>query len=502
MAVFGQVTGCGLADVTPLLAPWIIDNGISRPVFSHAAAALSLELASTAYDFRLDDWRQAEWYDISYQVDNTLLTGSSVNGGSGSSLSEAVSDYFQLLARSRVRRANPVTQIRGALRQREGSDTCKAVVMTHRIKENRFVIAIGFMGTGKRLADWLSNLRLEEENGAHQGFFQLAQEFEEQSQRILFPETARALGLDQLTLADIFDECRRADSRFLIWMAGHSQGGAILQLLAYRAIESGVCRQNLIGYGFASPSVMYFHTGSDLNTFPLHHLINSDDPTPRVGARLHIGRCWVMTPDEKMRRACYSPAWEDPAFRASLALIGRVRRSQDALLLIAALLKALEQVPDEESAAVITGVLGRFLPDRLLSVLGGHLDEGLRLLYAKTEQQYCLSSGQRCLPIQEVQAMQKRISVLMNLYGVRGFAKALMQSMVLPHKLRASDSEGGLAAYAYMVNSRFNDLRQRLWCAPAAASGTRCHPTHKSFSPAGRFAAYSASRARRQSHRR
>lgn len=501
MEVKGRFTGRDLSNIMPLSMPWMEIDGQMRPEFSHAAAQLSLELAATAYDLKMDDWRAAGWRDFSYQVDNTLLTGAAVNGGGSSrGIGGAISDYFRRLAQARMTRQNPISQIRGALRQREGSDTCKALVMIHHAPGDRYVVAIGFMGTGKRIYDWFSNFRLAEENGMHRGFLQLTQEFEEKCGAISFPETAREMGLEKLTLSDIFDRCRRPGSPFRIWMAGHSQGAAVMQLAAFREIRRGLLRQNLIGFGFASPSVVYQNPGCDISGFPLYHIINADDMTPRVGASLHIGRCRVFWPDEEMRQACYRAVWNDPPFRAMLAMVRSFRDTKDALLWMMALLRALEDLPDAESAAVLTGMVGRMIPERLLTALGGRLDQLIRMLIQKTEQGYMQLSGELQAPPGTVLRLRLRIHDLIDHYGAKIFVRAFLQSLSFPHKLRGTDLEKGVSSYQYIVNQRFAALHQTIWCGPLPLMDgpNLIRETGARRLPAGRFARLSTARNQRR----
>ena len=480
MAPFTQ---CNLSDVTSLCMPWMQANGQAEAVFSPAAAALSLELAASAYRMDMAAWRANGWTDISYLTDNTLLTGPSANGGTGGGLSAMMSEYQQFMARSRIRRVNPVTQVLGTLRQREGSDTCKAITMIHAAPGGRYVIAIGFMGTGKRVFDWISNFRLTHEDGMHRGFLQLTQEFERNCERIVFPETAKALGREQLTLSDILQECRRADSRFRIWMAGHSQGGAIMQLFAWREFRRGMLRQHMIGYGFASPSVMYENPGCDLGALPLFHLINADDMIPRVGALLHVGRCRVFPPEAGMRAVCYAPCWTDPAFRAVLGLLYLIRDSASALLWIQALLEAVQKLPGEESAGVIRTLMGRFLPEKLLSALDGHIDAGIRHLIRRVQQGYALSTGLSAPPETLLAPMRIRIEALMARFGSRAFSVALGKALMLPHRLVSADP-GSEASYQYIVNHCTGALRQQIWYGPAI---TGANPRRLSRrAPAGR----------------
>ena len=144
MPVFGRYTGYDLNSLTPLCMPWKDINGLLQPVFSHDAALLSLELAATAYDMETENWEKAGWRDFSYQIDNKLLTGPAVNREGEGRMDGVISDYYQQLAKSRLKRQNPISQLMGTLRQREGSDTCKAIVMLQRtaasVIKNFFIV--------------------------------------------------------------------------------------------------------------------------------------------------------------------------------------------------------------------------------------------------------------------------------------------------------------------------------------------------------------------------
>ena len=494
MAVHGAITGCDLGDLTALCMPWESIGGLYQPRLTQDAAKLSLELAVTAYYLDVDRWRKAGWRDISYQIDNTLLSGAAVNGNSARGFSSAISDYFQRLAQSRLKRKNPVSQLRGALRQREGSDTCKAVVMIHPAAGGRFVVAIGFMGTGKRIYDWFSNFRLTTEDGMHRGFLQLTRQFEGNLDKIFFPETAKELGLPQLTLADIFEECRRPSSRFFLWMAGHSQGGAVMQLTAYRAVRRGVLRRNMLGYGFASPTVLYDHPAFDPCAFPLFHFINADDVTPRVGARLHVGRCLICQPDDEMRRVCYQKSWDERAFYPMLQLLHTIYDSASAFLSMLGFLRALEQQPEEEAASVLAGFLSKFLPDALLTSLTGRKDMILRPMIQSTEKGYFMASGRETVPREALLLIQRRCAQLMALYGAAACVRALGAALGLPHRIRGLSE--GTPAYSYMVTHRFSHLRQQLWMGEAITCEGAPRRRERIL-PGGRFARLSEEKNRR-----
>ena len=469
MSGIGRFTGCDLSSLMPLCAPWRENCGLAQPVFSRDAALLSLELAAAAYDLDLDAWREAGWRDFSFQIDNTLLTGENVNGPSGGGLNGLISDYFRFLAKARLKRVNPISQIRGALRQREGADTCKAVVMLHPLPGGRYLVAIGFMGTGRRIYDWFSNFRLNREEGMHAGFLQLTKEFEKNAEEICFPETAQELKMEKLTLADILAECRRPGSRFRLWMAGHSQGGAVMQLYAYRLVCRGFLRQNMIGYGFASPSAVYARMNLDPSAFPLLHILNADDIFPRMGASLHIGRCRVMYPDEKMRAACYQAAWQDGLFRRVNRLLRDVTDSGGAFLLVLAMLRALEDVPADSAMAALNALAGSLAPEKLLSALGSRREDILQALSRRAAQGYSLATEGREPPEATLNILRGRIAALVLEFGGAQFAKTALTCLGVSHKLRGEVPRQGVAPYQYIVTRRFDDLVQRLWRPPVSA---------------------------------
>ena len=293
----GVLTGCDLSAAESLVRPFVRDPFHRlRPPFSPEAAQLSLELAHTAYTLDLDAWKAAGWNDFSILIDDSLQSGLDHGG---------VKSRFKLLrAKAALKEYNPISQISGALRQRERSDTIKAVCMMKPDGEGRFLVAIGFMGTGSRFYDWFSNLRFTPEEGFHRGFYQLCESFEMNAEEIVFPAAAQALGLEKLTLGEVFSEMRSLSSRFRLWMAGHSQGAAVMQVFTHRRItDGGVLPQNIVGYGFASPTVATGQFVYDPAAYPLYHILNEDDVVTKLGALLHLGLCAQFTPDEAFRES-------------------------------------------------------------------------------------------------------------------------------------------------------------------------------------------------------
>ena len=112
MAVSGKWVPCDLSDTSVLFPSRSSKKKSSLPPFRQDAAQLSLELAASAYDMKAEAWQSAGWRDFSYQVDNTLLTGDTVNKTEGGVMRGVVTDYYHMLARLRLRRPSSPSSFR------------------------------------------------------------------------------------------------------------------------------------------------------------------------------------------------------------------------------------------------------------------------------------------------------------------------------------------------------------------------------------------------------
>ena len=468
MAGIGRWTASDLGDAERLFIPRADDvpllnakrTGNEAPVLSRQALRLSTELAAAAYSFDVDPWLDAGWQDISFQVDNTLLSGESLNPLEPGLWHGAVSEWMQYLARSRAQRRNVVNQYRGIRRQTEGeADTCKALVMLRPVEDgNRFVVAVGFMGTVRRLYDWISNLRVKPEDGIHQGFLQLTREFMDNAPKILFPKTARTLGLSTLSLKDILDEMKAGNSRFKLWAAGHSQGGAVLQVFFDALLQGGVKKENLCGFGFASPSVASEKRAADMLQYPITHIINADDITPRVGALEHLGSCLIFTPDDATRARFYRTMWQDDCFRETMGYVSQIRDTRQAILFAAALLNEMSALPAEELRPILAGMLGRFLPEKLIAVFDQKLDSGLSFIRRRVETAYAeVFDGPMTPSVLSYYVGRDRD--LLARFGPIRFFRCLAEALALPHKLVAeNDGRENTAPYLYIALRGFDEL--------------------------------------------
>ncbi len=448
----GALTGCDLSDTASLTRPFARDPFFRlRPPFSQDAAKLSLELANTAYTLDLDAWKDAGWNDFSVLIDDSLQSGLDHDG---------VKSHFKLFkARVALKEWNPISQISGALRQRERSDTIKAVCMMKPDGEGHFLVAIGFMGTGGRFYDWFSNLRFTPEEGFHRGFYQLCESFEMNAEDILFPSAAAALGLEKLSLGEVFSEMRSLSSRFRLWMAGHSQGGAVMQVLTHRLMNDwGVLAQNMTGYGFASPTVATGRFVYDPAAYPLIHILSRDDSVTRMGALLHLGLCMEYQPDDAFRQAVYgwSMQPEDAQLRESFRFLQEgMQDMPSALTCMTALLEVLAEEKGAEGLnELLTSWWAVPAVDKVLWRAGDRAMELLDTLLSSARRTHTALTG-RLMDETALTALRRRIRPLVQNTSSRRLMDVLSAYGVAPHRLNG--------AYAAIVNGGLGELRPFIW---------------------------------------
>lgn len=458
----GRWTGCALENTDALAFSLSAASPHTAP-FRHEAARLSLELAATSYDLDVTPWQQAGWQDFSYQLDHALMTGQRLNQSEGSRLRNTVSEWMHRLARHRGHRADPIAQVRGALRQRENGDACRAVVML-RQEGAHCIVAIGFMGTRRLLSDWVSNLRVQRQDDMHQGFLQLAESFEDACAEIRFPSAAQAMGLAELTLADILMACTRPESPFRIWMAGHSQGAAVMEIFAWHLLQAGVLPQHVVGYGFASPTVTYLPCLNALAACPVYNLIGSDDLTPRVGARWHIGRCYTLTMTDALRAACYGEADGCAAFPAVLSFTHTLTDTRATLMFVIALLRVLREQGETELLSLFASSISRFLPERMADFLGDHTDAAVLRLSRATERSLLGATGETALPQTVMEGYALRVRRLVARHGAKAFLQAVALAFAAPHHLHSREPGGAPSVYQRMTGDLFCALRPGEGC--------------------------------------
>lgn len=436
--VYGPVTHATLGDMAPLTQPWAQDPfGALRPPLSPEAMRMSVELAGATYDMAVEPWLRAGWQDVTIQVDGSLTAGIGQEAEHRRAMSRLMDAWRMRRVRARLRQRNPIGQVVGALRQIEKSDTGKVLVMAHPTTDGRWVVAISFMGTGARFYDWFSNFRMTSEQGMHKGFLQLTRQFEDNEADITFPRLAEELGLDRLTLRQVIEEARNPNSRFALWLVGHSQGGALMQLYCHHKItEDGVLPRHILGYGFASPSVAAGMAVAEPAAYPLYHVVNSDDLVPRMGAQVHLGLLLIYRAGEDIRRQCYAWPRDEQSVRNRMAvrpLLGRMRDTPSCIEVAVAYLQVLAQRSPEDMLAGLKGSGERHAALwRMLTAADSRVDAVLRYLCRHLAAAYQSITGDR-MDWGRVGEIQAEIDAVVTQLGVKAFMAAFQQLMAYPH---------------------------------------------------------------------
>lgn len=460
----GPITGLGLSRTESLVRPIARDPFCRlRPAFSREACGLSLELAYTAYKLNLEPWMEAGWDDISIQIDNDLHTGLG-SGGEKTHLQGVKTTGRLYLARAALQDRIDLRPLIADLKKEGGSDTAKAVVMLHPLEDGGYVVAIGFMGTGKRLNDWLTNLRLSTEEGFHKGFYGLCTHFEQNLGRIRFPAAAARLGLEELTLRDMIKEMRLPQSRFRLWMAGHSQGSAVMQVFAHRLITAmGVLPQNMVGYGFASPTVATGRMVYDPAGYPLFHILNREDMVTKVGAMVHLGLCLEHSVTPQFRREAYHPdAGPDasPVYGLLSRQAEEIADGASALWFGHAFCMGMrlsleqekEEQPERNPLAALWGQAVNYAGKTAL----GWMDN----LLEHMEEAYLDLTGEPLPRTERHAALVEFFDSLVKKYGIRALLDAWTDLLVPPHRIVREDGEG---AYSCIVKHHLDTLIPFIW---------------------------------------
>lgn len=463
----GAMTGVRLDDVSPLLAPWTLGPfGQLMPPLSAQAAQLSVELANTAYLLDTAAWQAAGWRDVTIQMENHLQGETEAEPEAGGVRGKVVSFIQHHFGHREDGKPTKIGAMTGALRQfHHESDTGKVLVMIRPDGNGRFVVAIGFMGTNYAY-DWIANLRMQIEDGMHQGFLQLTRQFEHNEAEINFPETAEELGLERLTLADILTEAQRADSRFTIWLVGHSQGGAVVQLYMHRKLRmDGVHPRNMVGYAFAAPRVATGLVDATPSAYPLYLIENSEDIVPRSGALMHFGMRLIYQADSGMRDACYSWLEEGmPAiyrelakpFMAGMTDMPRILERVDSYL------RVLEEMQMGDNVESMDWLPWLKTPAKhLASVADAGVDAMIKRVRHYGEEAYVNITGH---PMSEerLAADRRAAQAFIHLVGVRPSASAMAQLMMAAHTIGCKPG-AQYAVYPYITLFGMDRLCPAIW---------------------------------------
>ncbi len=178
MPTLGRITKTDLSDLS-----WMNGWDCHQPNLSGSGLALSWRSWPMTSRQSPD---QRGWTDIAIQVDRRVLSGIHIPENGADWRQSLMNQLIPKLAQRLTVLSNPITQLRGLKDESLFYDTGKAITMVKPLPDNRFVVAIGFTGTGKRPQDWISNLRFEHPEGLHEGFNDLALLYEGNAEEIQF----------------------------------------------------------------------------------------------------------------------------------------------------------------------------------------------------------------------------------------------------------------------------------------------------------------------------
>ena len=280
-------------------------------------------------------------------------------------------------------------------------------------------------------------------------------------------------------------------SRFRLWMAGHSQGGAVMQVFCHRLMTDwGVLAQNMTGYGFASPTVATGRLVHDPAAYPLYHILNSDDMVPRMGALLHLGLCLEYPADDDFRDRCYdlSPLPADVAARLALAPYQRAMVDTPTILMYGtAFFQCMAEEKGEEG---LGSLLDRkwAIPavDRMLQAAGGKAMDLLDRLIENAQNGHVALTGQP-MDEQALAALRDRMRPVVHAFPFRRLMGAVLAYCMPPHHLVHRQQDG---AYAVIVKDGLKRLRPFVWVNPA-----RGMPMKRYARPSGSLTALRAQAA-------
>ena len=482
---YGRFTHAPLCDVSALFVPATEDAwGYMRPAYSPQLMRLATELSAATYAFDFSRFFQSGWMDATLQVENRLFP--QVDAWYARKTPHEFIRSGVRLHRAKSMLAPAFTDVLRAVRQLVATDTGKAVVMALPAEEGRFAIAVSFMGTGRKFYDWFTNFKLSCRGGVHEGFLNTARLFERNAERIEFPRVAQALGRRTLTLSDVLSECTQRESRFRLFLCGHSQGGAVAQAYCHLLRdEYALCMDNVVGYTLAAPTLVSWDFAENPAAYPLYHLINTDDLVPRMGARMRLGVDMRFTPDPAFRARHYGYAADsDPLPRAQLRRIADTLQTMPSLIEAAiAILRALSRLPDPADATAILHTVNaqfRYFAPAMQSL-------GLRTsdLVQMAEKRLLALCRELCGQSPEearLSQLEGAFTRVIVRFGAQAFARAFGEITLAPHALM-HDRPDHMAPYQ-AISARLQtllrpcihmraDAQSRLLPPPGAWFGTQ-----------------------------
>ncbi len=457
-AIPGKRTLEDLADPSDFFAKAEADAWSDcRAPFSAHLARLSAELAADVYELSLSQWRSAGWQDCTFVVENRVFR-LEADGDSRMQLLER--EWRRRKARAFLQRRNVVMDSVNALRQIFVTDLGKAVVMTRVCEDGKIVVAISFIGTTEKLSDWMSNFKIRESGGLHSGFSALAMQFAAQAPQITLPELGGELNRETVTLEEILEECKKTDSRFVLWISGHSQGGGVAQAFVQDLLERGVRPEAIRAYTFAAPTVAVCNPSLHPEAYPIYNIVNADDLVTRIGAQVRLGVDCTYYPDDAFRCRYYGLETPHDAFDRMFSITSQLADQKETFAFAIAMMKLFAKSDEEGvlhdffneviphlsllykmslSRAEIAAFFLDWLNATHAQVIGGAADEA-QVAYFAAQLTRCMED-----------------------FGGVTSAIALRQAVFEPHHIRIKHDKTTIPAYIAIVRRYLQDLNFACW---------------------------------------
>ena len=297
------------------------------------------------------------------------------------------------------------------------------------------------------------------EDGRHQGFLQLTRQFISHEKEIIFPETARELGMHSLRFRDVMEACKAPGAPYMLWLVGHSQGAAVAQLEMLYLLEEGVLPEYITGYGFASPSVLAGNAAP--GDSPMFHILNSDDLVPHMGAVWHAGKLLVYRASPEMRRACYRWRWDAQSVadrKLARNVTGQMTDTAHDIMVGMAYLRLLEEEPlgmIEEGLRSLGHALP-YMPGMVAGRVDATMQKAIERVLDIAGEAYEQHVG-RPVDLQGVIHIMQTIRSITEQIGMERFARAFGELCIEPH--RAQNLEDGMdTAYQYVARMCYRQL--------------------------------------------
>ncbi len=441
--------------------------GFLRPIFCADKIALSAEMLLSASTFRMEQWAQSGWKDFTFQVEHKVYTIEN-NLFLADEMEKIKRETLKVLekAKTQARQTGMMTELIGTARQRDGSDTGKAVLMSKKIEDNQYIIAVSFMGTGGRFYDWLSNLRFDSEKGIHRGFIQLTEQFMSHSDTIYFPAIAQDLQVESLTLTDIIKEAGKSNSRFRFWVTGHSQGAAMMQLWIYLLANRHKVRlSNMDGYGFASPLVMMGEVGKTPGKYPIYHILSNEDFVRVVGGQIRLGVDVFFPLSEKIKEKAFGWDQSEKSKENRRTIKNWFEKAVDmptALELMMAFFKVLMEENPEKIDNLLEKMGVPFANLKVVEYLLENRAQALyRFIYRRVEKAY-KSLTQVGFCEKKMNQIAKELIEITREIPLEQIMDILMEMAYWPHILQPSE-ETKTSAYLELVKNMPDYIYLSIW---------------------------------------